>query len=80
MMCWGHSAAQTPAAPPTREPAKTEKSDKSEKTEKDAAPPTKPAPKTESIEVTSGQVYDERKDDTATKIVVNSAEIMKFGD
>ncbi|MCA2997894.1 MAG: TonB-dependent receptor [Rhodocyclaceae bacterium] len=79
-MCCGHSAAQTPAAPPTREPAKTEKSDKSEKTEKDAAPPTKPAPKTESIEVTSGQVYDERKDDTATKIVVNSAEIMKFGD
>ncbi|MFY8063495.1 MAG: TonB-dependent receptor plug domain-containing protein, partial [Usitatibacteraceae bacterium] len=79
-MCCGHSAAQTPAAPPTREPAKAEKSDRSEKTEKDAAPPTKPAPKTESIEVTSGQVYDERKDDTATKVVVNSAEIMKFGD
>ncbi|MBC7624846.1 MAG: TonB-dependent receptor, partial [Aeromicrobium sp.] len=73
----GSTIAQTPAPQPT-EPAKAEKSDKD-------APPTakpaaKPAPKTESIEVTSGQVYDERKDDTATKLVVNSAEIMKFGD
>jgi outer membrane receptor for ferrienterochelin and colicin len=85
MYC-GHSAAQTPAVPSRTPPAKAEKSDKdAPATAKPAAkaetkPEAKPTPKTESIEVTSGQVYDERKDDTATKVVVNSAEIMKFGD
>ena len=41
---------------------------------------TKPAPKVESIEVKSTQEVDARRDDTATKIVVTSAEINKFGD
>ena len=86
----GHNTAQIPAlpsqSPSTTEPAKAEKSDKTEKgapatAKPEAKPAAKPAAaKTESIEVTSGQVYDERKDDTATKVVVNSAEIMKFGD
>ncbi len=71
------STAQTTTPRPSAEPPKAEKS------EKDTPPPkpaAKPAPKTEAIEVKSAQVYDERKDDTATKLVVNSAEIMKFGD
>jgi outer membrane receptor protein involved in Fe transport len=71
--------AQTPAAP-TTEPAKAEKPVEKQADKPADKPALKPAPKVETIEVTSGQVYDERKDDTATKIVVNSAEIMKFGD
>jgi outer membrane receptor for ferrienterochelin and colicins len=70
------SVAQTPtpAASPTPSPAKAE--DKpTPKVE-----PKKAEPKVETIEVKSTGVYDERKDDTATKLVVNSAEIMKFGD
>lgn len=49
----------------------------------DTPPPKdtkKPDTKTETIEVQGNQEYDTRRDDTATKIVVNSAEIMKFGD
>ncbi len=38
------------------------------------------APKVETIEVKSSQEVDARRDDTATKIVVTSAEINKFGD
>ena len=36
--------------------------------------------KPEKIEVTAGQEINERKEDTATKIIVGSPEIMKFGD
>lgn len=36
--------------------------------------------KKEVIEVKAEGEYDARKDDTATKIIVNSAEIMKYGD
>jgi outer membrane receptor for ferrienterochelin and colicins len=62
--------AQTPPADAPRNPPAIA-------TEK--ARDDKPPPKKEVIEVTSTG-YDERKDDTATKIVVNSAEIMKYGD
>jgi outer membrane cobalamin receptor len=64
-------------SPPPHEPEKSAEKSTDKPTDKSVV---KPAPKTETIDVTSGQVYDERKDDTATKIVVNSAEIMKFGD
>jgi outer membrane receptor for ferrienterochelin and colicin len=64
-------------SPPPPEPEKSAEKSTDKPTDKSVV---KPAPKTETIDVTSGQVYDERKDDTATKIVVNSAEIMKFGD
>lgn len=41
---------------------------------------SKPKPKPETIEVRAAGQYDARQDDTATKIIVNSAEIMKNGD
>lgn len=84
MLYCHQSTAQTTTPQPSAEPPKAEKSAQDTpppNTLKPAAKPAaKPAPKTESIEVKSAQVYDERKDDTATKLVVNSAEIMKFGD
>lgn len=58
----------TPASPP--EPDKKSPDRKAEK----------PAPKPETIEVKSTGEYNERQDDTATKIVVNNAEINKYGD
>jgi outer membrane receptor for ferrienterochelin and colicins len=66
-------AQSAPATPP--KPASAEAEDKS-RPAKDA----KPSPKVEAIEVKSSGEYDERRDDTATKIVVNSAEINKYGD
>jgi outer membrane receptor for ferrienterochelin and colicins len=68
-----HVHAQTPPAEPPAKPGATEKP------QPEKAKDAKPEPKKEVIEVT-GSGYDERKDDTATKIVVNSAEIMKYGD
>jgi outer membrane receptor for ferrienterochelin and colicin len=84
LCCAGVASTALAQTPAPAEPAKTQKVPE-KAPEKSADKPAdkpalKPPPKTETIEVTSGQVYDERKDDTATKIVVNSAEIMKFGD
>jgi outer membrane receptor for ferrienterochelin and colicins len=63
----------------------SEKTDAPEEASKDTPAPTpaeKKAPQTlEKIEVTTSQAgYDARQDDTATKIVVTSEEIKKYGD
>ncbi len=63
-------AQEKPAAPPTPStpaPANTA--------------PAKPSQSVEKVEVTASQsAYDARQDDTATKIVVTSEEIKKYGD
>jgi outer membrane receptor for ferrienterochelin and colicins len=45
-----------------------------------AGPDPNQSDKPEKIEVTAGQEINERKEDTATKIIISSPEIMKFGD
>lgn len=77
--------AQSASGPSLAQPATPSPQSPAPKPPTDAAPtdkPTtaKPAAKVETIEVKDSQVYDERRDDTATKIVVGSAEINKFGD
>ncbi len=67
----GHT--QTPPPPPAS--AEKKPADTPPATDKKTPPPV------ETIEVTTSQsAYDARQDDTATKIVVTSAEIKKYGD
>lgn len=73
MACQTAVSAQTPPGTPSK-PAPAEAEKKPEKKDE------KPVPKVEAIEAKSTGEYDERRDDTATKIVVNSAEINKYGD
>jgi len=72
------SLAQT--TPPTPSPQSPATKPAAEAAPIDKPSAAKPAAKVEAIEVKDSQVYDERKDDTATKLVVGSAEINKFGD
>ncbi len=69
-----------PATPSPAQPKPA--ADNSDKSKRPAAPA--PAGKVEAkldkIEVTGNQEEDARRDDTATKIVVNAAEINKYGD
>jgi len=63
---FGATAHAAYAAPPGAERSKPEDN--------------KPEPTPDTIEVLSTRAYDARKEDTASKIVVNAAEITKFGD
>lgn len=74
------AAAQTPATPPAPVPQSAPAKPAEKPAEGEPAKDGKPAPKKEVIEVQATGEYDARKDDTATKIIVNSAEIMKNGD
>lgn len=64
-----------PAPAPDGKPAADKPQTGSKEKPKDA-----PKEKVETIEVEGNKEYDARRDDTATKIVVNSAEILKYGD
>lgn len=67
-----NASVEAPAI--TSEPAKEEPAKPAPKES------TKPTPKEEVIEVKAAAEYDARREDTATKIVVTSAEINKYGD
>ncbi len=72
MLAASATLAQTTPAP-TPAPAPTATPSKSTET------PTTPQV-VDKVEISGSQTYDERREDTATKIVVTSEEITKFGD
>jgi outer membrane receptor for ferrienterochelin and colicins len=71
--------SEEPAPPPKAENKQDNKSDNKPAEKADAAKPKVETQKVDKIEVT-GSAYDARQQDTATKIVVTSEEIKKYGD
>jgi outer membrane receptor for ferrienterochelin and colicins len=73
----GHATAQTAPATPAPTPVPAPASRPAPAT---PAAPSKPAEKVDRVEVKGAAEVDERREDTATKIVVTAEEINKFGD